>query len=811
MKRAGRFAPEAAEALARAIREAGGVEVFAIGDTEDGIVTSVTIACRGQEHRVTALIDRPRAGQVVIHNHPSGDLRPSDADMHLAGMYAEDGVGVVIVDSAVTRANWVVEPHVQKQVPVDPEDVARFFRDDLARAMPGFEPRPQQLEMAAKVAESLSRGTPVVVEAGTGTGKSLAYLVPAALWALANDARVMVSTHTKALQAQLLRSDLPMLARAGLEVRTAVLQGRNNYLCKRRLGLALDEEEGRDDEDAHALRSLAEWEGTSVDGSRTDLPFEVPGRVWDRVLSDSDLSLRHRCAHFASCHYHSARRAAAGAHLVVVNHALLLSDLALRAQYGRGVLPNATRVVLDEAHHLEDSATGAATEHLSATAVRRAILPLLDRGRRRGALARLLDRHAGPASRLPAVARGQLVDRIPEIGAGLDALARAVPDVAAQLAELGLDENDTPLRVTVEVEEGAHWHEDIVPLVTHLASEIEGVVDQLTTLDGLFDDVELDEAGTEPLLDVRRARRRLAAHAAVARRFLEPDEAVCRWFERDRTRRNERLASLAVAPIDVARTLRNILWEPLPGTVSTSATLSVAGRFDWWLHRTGLRDAPTAIFPSPFDHFSQCLLGLPRDLPSPEHPRFLAESARSVARAVELSDGGAFVLCTSYASVKAYAEALRARGGRAVLAQGEAGRAALLERFLQDRRAVLVGTDSFWEGVSVKGEGLRLVVIPRLPFRVPTEPLRLARQERLEARGIDPFRAQALPETAIKLRQGFGRLIRSHSDRGVVLLLDRRIHERRYGPLLLRALPPARRIVGPWRRVEEEVGAFFGR
>lgn len=264
-----------------------------------------------------------------------------------------------------------------------------------------------------------------------------------------------------------------------------------------------------------------------------------------------------------------------------------------------------------------------------------------------------------------------------------------------------------------------------------------------------------------------------------------------------------------MAPIDVARVLGRILWEPLPGTASTSATLAVGRNFTPWLSRVGApRDTGQHLHPSPFDHASQALLALPRDLPPPDHPDFLARTTDRVIEAVELSDGGTFVLCTSYDAVRAYARALDGRG-RPVLAQTRDRRGQLLERFRSDPRSVLVGTDAFWEGVSVKGEGLRQVIIPRIPFRVPTDPLQEAQFERERQRGRDPFRSRALPHAVLRLRQGYGRLLRSTTDRGAVVLLDRRIHERTYGRVILHALPPARRVVGPWRRISEALRAFF--
>lgn len=803
-----RFEPAAAETLRAAIREAGGVEVFALGDVEAGHVTQVTVTCRGQVDRVSALLDRPRAGQIVVHNHPSGDLRASDADMQLAQLYGENGVGVVIVDNAVTRSNWVVEPYVSKLVPIDDALLETFFTVGLPAALPGWEARPQQLEMARKVAEALNNDRPLLCEAGTGTGKSLAYLVPAALWAVANDTKVVVSTFTKALQAQLVASDLPMLGRGGIAVRTAVLQGRNNYLCRRRLEIAAADEA---DPDRETLQALVAWSKSTADGSRSDLPLPVEVGTWEHVMSDADLTLSVRCPHYVDCHYYKARRSASGAHLIVVNHALLLTDLAVRDEAGRGFLPKYQRVILDEGHHLEDAATGVSTNKVNAGAVRRATFGMLDTSRRQGALTRLLASHTKDSSTLPHTARVDLSVAIGVAEQRLVSVQAGAPLSLSLLAETQLP-NDDPRRITPTVEATDSWKDDLVPTLRHLGSEIDLATEALDAIEAVFADILLPEAEMQPLLDVRRARKRLVSHADVARAFVTGDTSTerCRWIEADRGR-GERTAAFCAAPVEVAAVLRKILWGPFPGTVCTSATLTVGGRFEHYARRIGLDAVATeVIYPSPFDHFQQAILGLPRDLPSPEEPAFLAESGRVVAEAVRISDGGAFVLCTSHVAVRAYAEILRREAGdRPILAQGDLGRAILLDRFRDNRRAVLVGTDSFWEGVSVRGDGLRLVVIPRIPFRVPTEPLLEARHEKIVARGGDPFRSYSLPEAVLKLRQGYGRLIRSYTDRGVVLILDRRLHDKQYGQVVLRSLPPARRVTGPWKMVAEAVRAML--
>jgi ATP-dependent DNA helicase DinG len=803
-----RFTPEAAAALRTAIvdaRGAGGTaEVFAIGDVRDRHVCAVTITCRGQADAVIALVDRPQSGQAVIHNHPSGDLRPSDPDMALAGLYGDSGVGFVIVDDAVTRNNWVVEPYLREERRVDPDDVRAFFHERLKAILPDFEPRPGQVDMALGVADALSGRDAYVVEAGTGTGKSLAYLVPAALWALANQSKVVISTHTKALQGQLLATDLPLLQRAGLQVRAAVLQGRANYVCKRRLRIA-DAEEA--DPAARAeLDALIDWEGTSETGSRSDLPIQLTEGLWERIESDSDLTLRVRCEHYEVCRFYSARRAAAAAHLIVVNHALLFADRAMLAEGAEaGIIPKYGRVILDEAHHLEDAATGAISERTTGRAIERAISGLLSYRRKKGALYRAME-----------IGQRRLDDdgkaTVQEQAHVAAALVREVKD-NARIAVADLAQTLGAIEAPVRLDDRTKlpgWNEAI-PRAAWLVGALEATAGAIDTLQQLFEEVKLADTEMQPLLDLRRAKRRLSGHAAVVRGVFESEDAAhCRWIEP--VRQPSQDAAIVRAPIEVAPVLRRLLWEPLPGNVCTSATLTVAGKFDYWGDRTG-RSAEElrATLPSPFDHATQAILGLPRDLPEPGEGEFDDRTCDIVVDAVKLSGGGAFVLCTSYQAVKRYGAALRERlpSSIPVLTQGAGGRTSLLDRFRENPSSVLVGTDSFWEGVSVKGEGLRLVIIPKLPFRVPTEPLRVARIEAIQARGLDPFTVYSLPETAIRLRQGYGRLIRHRGDRGVVLLLDRRILSRWYGRVLLSSLPPARQVTGPWQRVRDEMQAFF--
>ncbi len=793
-----RFTVEAAAALRAEIAEAArgatvagaAVEVFAVGQVDRGKprrVHAIEVHARGTADAVLAVRGRARSGEVVIHNHPSGDLRPSSADTHLAGNFGEDGVGFVIVDNDVSRSNWVVEPMERALEPVDPTEIRRFFEVDLPGTIRGWEPRPSQAEMARRIGETLSGSETLIVEAGTGTGKSLAYLVPAALWAMRNDSKVVVSTYTRGLQSQLMGEDLPLVHKVyGNRLRSAVLKGRGNYLCRRKLAQA-----DVDPVDMETLQRVMQWAETTKSGDRAELPGAEA--IWEEVESDSDHTLRARCPHFNTCFYYNARRDAAAAHVIVVNHALLLTDLALKARNnGNGILPAFDRIILDEAHHLEEAATSVGEQRLSELAIRRALSRLLPRpGRNRpGVIVRLGNRFAD-------VAQNQ--------GAALDAL-RGVLD-CARLAFYAFGQLGPLPRAFPEPFSASHDLTDLAEELERACGRLGAIEAQITALEETSP-LRPDEA--QPFKELQRSRRRLQEQADIARALLTVDADWCRYIAAGR----KGAAALVRAPIDVAPFLRQHLGPDPEGrraTVLTSATLTVQGRFDHYVERTGMTGAEQANFPGTFDYARQAVLLLPRDLPPPSDAGWLDRVAEVVADAVEATGGGAFVLCTSHDTVQRLAAAVRERvaGALPILEQPANGVGRVLDLFRENRQSVLFATDSFWEGVSVRGEGLRLVIIPRLPFRPPTEPVAAARYARLEARGIDPFYGFSLPQAVIRLRQGFGRLIRSSTDRGVVIILDRRLHDAPYGRVFLNSLPPARRYTGPWRAALGQLRGFF--
>ncbi len=834
-----RFTGAAAAALRAAIADAGGNEVFLLGTVDDeGRVASVRVLARGNRQAVAALLQVPRPGEVVIHNHPSGTLVPSDADLSVASALGNNAVGAYIVDNRVDHLYVVVEPHrIEAPAPLRAEETRSLLSPGgpIATRLPGYEHRPQQLRMLEAVVAAFNDQSTLTVEAGTGTGKSLAYLLPAIEWSLRHRERVVVSTHTINLQEQLIKKDLPFLtAQAGRECTAVLVKGRGNYLCRRKA--AQVEAQGAslvEDEQQRELQEILAWARRTRDGSLSDLPVRPRREVWEQVMSENDNCLRARCPFYTPCFFYGARRAAARADIIVVNHHLLMADLALREEISsytqNAVLPPARRIIIDEAHHLEDVATSYFGARVGYVALERSFSRLRSvRHETKGLLPTLmlaLESVAVPEDEPLAEGAVRWIDR--RLLPGRSSL---LIDAEQTFLELLTGLEDTLGR---EIPPGAEEKIRIVPSFRALPywSQLEGALTRLATalgeyaqdFDGVSDRIEqLSEESAKKVLflatELRALQGRIAAFAAGLLDFVGEDENTCRWIEARHRSRTGKSIAFHSAPVEVGPLLRKALFEQFPTVVLTSATLAVERRFDYLHAQLGLdrladrQRVRTLQLDSPFEFEEQALLAVPRDLPAPNDPRYEGATHEAIAETVAASRGGTFVLFTAYGALGRAVTALGGRMGAlglTVLQQGATNRHLLLTRFLQDPRAVLFATDSFWEGVDVPGDALRCVIITRLPFRVPTEPIEEARVAAIEERGGNAFHEHTVPQAVIKLKQGFGRLIRSRADRGAVVLLDSRVVHKRYGRLFLDSLPPARRLIAARSAVYAALRQFF--
>jgi DNA polymerase-3 subunit epsilon/ATP-dependent DNA helicase DinG len=694
-------------------------------------------------------------------------------------------------------------PAAQPQA-LDADNLAAMLEEKglFSQHFPGFEHRPQQVDMLRAVATAFNERQHLMVEAGTGTGKSIAYLLPAVTWAHLNGERVVVSTNTINLQDQLFLKDTPDLQELlPFEFRAVMLKGRSNYLCQRRLA-ALRKVGVSSTDEMRMMAKVLVWVPSTQTGERGELfmPTATEQVLWGKVSADSDTCTMERCRfrEQGRCFFYRARRAAERAHLIIVNHALLLSDVAVENR----VLPEYRYLIVDEAHHLEASVTRQLSFHADQRAVERALSDLARPvGVRRytGSLSDVLTRCRGA---IPAQEWARLEGHVHQLQQQIEA---ALTNVYAFFSVLKTflrehssqrGDYDLRLRLTSGLRVQPAWSEveitwDNLGLRLYpIVSDLERLCSGLNELEG-FDIPDLegmvqDCVGHMTRLDAMREQ----INACIA----EPLSSIIYWATV--SARDERV-TLHAAPLHVGGLVEKHLFNAKESVILTSATLAVDDSFEFIRDRLGAWDADELAVGSPFDFEHAALLYLPTDIPEPNQPFYqktVEEALISLCRATE---GRTLVLFTSYHQLRNTARAIvrpLADAGIVVYQQGAGGsRAQLLENFRTTPSSVLMGTRSFWEGVDVVGSALSVLVIARLPFSVPNDPVFSARSDTFD----NPFADYAVPETILRFRQGFGRLIRTKTDRGVVVVLDKRLLTKSYGPLFLNSLPECTRVQSP--------------
>ncbi len=778
--------------MREAIRDAEGQEVlFVIKTDENGIGIDVVTAARGNDTAAPFIFPAAERGDAVIHNHPSGVLKPSSNDLHIAARLGNEGIGFYIVNNLVSKVYCVTEVYSGGTItPLDKESLCSILLPGgiLSKQLEYYEVRDPQVEMLEKVIDAFNNNEINVTEAGTGVGKSFAYLIPAIQWARQNKERVIISTATINLQQQLINKDIPLLQKmTGTNIKSVLVKGRGNYICLRRLEEAF-QEQSLFNEENDELNIIYRWSKSTNDGSKSDLSFMPERALWNKVCSESDSCMGMKCPKRDKCFVMKARKETSSAQILVVNHHLLFSDLGMRVHGagfdGTAVLPPYRRVIFDEAHTIEKSATSFFSENYNKFLLLKSLNALYGRKKRvvYGVLEKIKNLVSAPDE----------FDSVPFLITQIKDLM----DIAEQSAQTFAGDHNTkrflPSDSSIPLE-------NLVNALYNLHRSTAKLIQVLHDGAGdLFSDAE-DNTDVFNLKIILQRLQKVCSVLDALQHYGEDEEKIV-WIEKKRTGKNDSFYSFYITPLDISSMMETAVYETQSTAVFTSATLTVQKEFNFWKERIGLSLADSKAdrvvaytrLKSPFEYRKQVLLGIPQNAPDPGSEAFQEFVSRTILSILEISEGKGLVLFTSHRMLrKAYEEtcSFLEQKGITVMKQGDADRSKLLLTFNSDISSVLFATDSFWEGVDVPGESLKVVIICKLPFRVPTDPIVKARMERIEARGGNPFFDLSLPEAAMRLKQGFGRLMRRKNDHGVVVILDPRIIRKRYGKILLDSLP----------------------
>lgn len=830
--------------LSEVIQQAGGNEVLsaAVASAPDQY-SDVRILARGTSNSAPAIIQSLRPGEVLLHNHPSGKLRPSDADMGVASICGMSGIGFAIHNNDCTEFYVVVEPLLQQKTEkLSNREMVAYISENgpIAAKLKNYEEREGQQQLMNKVTDALNTPCHAVLEGETGIGKSLAYLIPSIFYSQKNKCRVCISTNTINLQYQLVDKDLPFLKKVlPFDFKYCLLKGRQNYICLRRIKEA-QASDGTDfllDEmEFPQFQRLVQWADKTTDGSLTDLNWVPLDSLWDKVCCDKDSCPGVKCADYNECFFYHARRLAAESDILVVNHSLLFSDLALRAntnEYSQtAVIPACKAIVMDEAHNLEETATKHFGYRTTALGFQRILNKIYQkRGRREsGTLSSLTNALSFKHGDISDSDRESLLEDITGLlvpcRTDISDIAKVLFDsITTFLMRDSTQLGEYRLRVT-EKQEASSEFQVLTATANKLIDECKRLSNTMKKfarrLNSCVDNFEDDNSVYEvPFTELNNYACRIDELVkGISMMFdLETENrSTYVHFFTTNVRKTGKYTSFSSLPIIVSNQMVDYCYKKIPCTVMVSGTLTTAGNFNFIKSRLGLTDeeiSSTLIegrYKSPFDYKNQSRLFIPSDLPDPSSPLFIDKATQPLIDIIKSSLGGTLILCTSYSHLNMFynnISPILEASGISCYKQGDFDRQYLVELFKEDGSAVLFGTDSFWEGVDIPGSALRNLVILKLPFATPNDPVLEARNERIKDDGGNPFKDYQLPMAAIKLKQGFGRLVRTKKDRGTVWILDNRLINKFYGNYFLDSLPEAPVIKGKFSGLIKLAEAFF--
>lgn len=805
----------------------GGEIFFGCKVNETGIIYEVTAICFGNDTAVLAPYEIAKNFNAILHNHPSGNIQPSDNDLYVASSLQNEGIGFFIVDNKVNKLNIVVPPVLTKEIKkIDISEIRTFFKEDgtLSKKKDGYEHRKDQEEMSVKIAEAFNENKIALIEAGTGIGKSLAYLIPAIHWVEQNKTRVVIATNTINLQNQLLLKDIPFAKNAlDIDVKTELVKGRRNYICKLKVYNLNNELEF--EEDNEQLKEILKWTNTTSNGDVDDLNFIPDSLLWEKVSSEVDFCIGRHCMFFSSCFYQIARRKASEANILIANHHILFADLQIRSE-GRGMdenllLPPYRKIIIDEAHNIEKNAASFFAFSFSKNTFLKFLTYLKKKRGNSGlfiTLKKKLSKETNEkAEEILELITDNCLTKLTELqDKSIDIFNKIIDYLYSNKV------NDTQTAFLKKVSQfrikdqeflSTDFHDNVIVYLEELITQIEELLKAIE---------EVTEKLNKPIflstyeIDIKLLKsyyNKLSSFGVNLANILNSDSSeYIKWIELsyDTLYTNFKITA---TPLYVNKILSENLFKAFDTIVLTSATLTVNKKFDFFNHTTGLglvkdRNIETAIYPSPFDYENRVLFIIPEHMPEPTAFEYNEKLNEYIKETVLLTGGSSFVLFTSYHQLKqSFEEAGKflKENGIPCYVQGEMEKTTLLNTFIREIKSTLFATNSFWEGVDAPGETLRYVILAKLPFNMPSDPIEEAKIEDMERKGINSFMNYTLPNAIIKFKQGFGRLMRKKDDYGIVAILDSRILKKQYGKLFFHSLPRCKFVSSNLDKISEAI------
>lgn len=796
-----KISQDAIKTIKEEIKKSNGNEVFFRGIVnEEGLVIDVEVLARGNKYCVPAIINHMRKEEVIIHNHPSGYLYPSDADIEVASIYNNRLNGAsYIVNNEVDNIYIIIELKLNKNIKID---ISPYFEEKgmLSSIFKEFEYRKEQLEMAEIIENGLNSETKVIVEAGTGTGKTLAYLIPSIEWSIKNKKRVIISTNTINLQEQLLNKDIPIAKKVIQEdFNYLLVKGRGNYLCNRKfynvsLGENIDFNEFTQNQ-RNQFKEILKWGNKTETGDKGELFFEVDYNVWEYFQSETDMCIGNKCPYKAECYFLKTKEEKKKADILITNHHMYFSDLAIRKEIGfnteYSILPEYELVVFDEAHNIEKIARDYFSYEVSRYAFTKLMNQIILSEKNKKKTLGSLDIMLKFLKTIDFDDKKNIIEILENEfqlkHMSLYKKGREFFDYIIKIFSKGETENFS-YRLRKEEIEKAVYFEQLIKLKEEFILEISNYLKKIMQIIIKLKDID-DKEGQ--IIDFTRLIDRVDAFFQNFKFITNMgDEEFIFWVEVNGRKINSKLLA---TPLKINNELEKNLYLNLKQIIFTSATIALGNDFTYFKESIGLNEKTIEkVIHSPFDYNKQMTVYLPKDILNPTDKNFIDEVKEFLEKIVKKTSGKCFILFTSYTALNYVYYMLKDElesYGLNLLIQGQAPRTQLVKMYKNLENPVLFGTDSFWEGVDIKGEQLSSVIIIKLPFKVPSDPVTEAIIENLTKNNKNAFIEYQIPESVIKFKQGIGRLIRSKTDKGIVTILDNRIIKKSYGKYFKEAIP----------------------